>query len=228
MILPHRGPRGLERSAKGEETTSRDRIWPKIHETAFVAPSADVIGDVEIGAQSSVWFQVVIRGDVNTIRIGERTNIQDHSMLHVTRRTSPLRVGDDVTVGHRVMLHGCTVGHRVLLGMGAILLDDCIVGDDCIIGAGALVTKGMVIPSGSMVMGMPAKIIRPLKPDELAFLPQSAQNYVRDSADYQSYVVGPERMGQTAIDAHRDLESDLDVEEVEIEIDSSVEPDPES
>src|SRR3954471_9839357 len=134
MILPHHG------------------VWPAIHETAFVAPSADVIGEVEIGAHSSVWFQVVIRGDVNWIKVGTRTNIQDHSMLHVTRRKSPLKIGDEVTVGHRVTLHGCTVGNRVLLGMGAILLDDCEIGDDCIIGAGALVTKGTKIPSGSLAM----------------------------------------------------------------------------
>src|SRR6476620_7212679 len=122
------------------------KTWPRIHETAFVAPSADIIGDVEIGAHSSVWFQCVIRGDVNTIRIGSRTNIQDHSMLHVTRKTSPLKIGNEVTVGHRATLHGCTVGNRVLVGMGAIILDDAEIGDDCVVGAGALVTKGVVVP----------------------------------------------------------------------------------
>lgn len=203
MILPHRGPKGLQGGTQ--------RIWPKIHETAFVAPSADIIGDVEIGPQSSVWFQVVIRGDVNTIRIGKRTNIQDHSMLHVTRKTSPLVIGDEVTVGHRAMIHGCTIGSRVLIGMGAIILDDARIGDDCIIGAGALVTKGMVVPSGSMVIGMPGKVTRPLKSEELAFLPQSAQNYVADSADYQSYVTGPSRMG---LNSERELEGELEVEEV--------------
>jgi carbonic anhydrase/acetyltransferase-like protein (isoleucine patch superfamily) len=163
-------------------------IRPLIDESAWIAPSADVIGDVVIGAFSSIWFQVVIRGDVHSIRIGNRTNIQDHSMLHVTRVKSPLKVGDDVTVGHRVVLHGCTIGNRVLVGMGAIVLDDAVVGDDCIIGAGALVTKGMVIPPGSMVFGSPAKVIRPLKPEELAFLPVSAQNYVSDAAEYKTYV----------------------------------------
>jgi carbonic anhydrase/acetyltransferase-like protein (isoleucine patch superfamily) len=158
---------------------------PQVDPTVFLAPSADVIGEVSIGAESSVWFQVVIRGDVNWIKIGARTNIQDHSMLHVTRRKSPLLIGDEVTIGHRVTLHGCTVGNRVLLGMGAIVLDDAVIGDDCVIGAGSLVTQKMQIPAGSLVYGSPAKVIRPLKQEELAFLKISAQNYVEDSADYR-------------------------------------------
>ncbi len=176
MILPHHG------------------ISPKIHESAFVAPSADVIGDVELGADSSIWFQSVVRGDVNTIRIGSRTNIQDHSLLHVTRVKSPLSIGDDVTVGHRVTLHGCKVGNRVLIGMGAIVLDDAQIGDDCMIGAGALITKGTQVPSGSLIFGSPAKVVRPLKPDELAFLKVSALNYVGDSKEYQKLLaVNPSR-----------------------------------
>ena len=172
--------------------------WPEIHETAFIAPSADIIGEVRIGASSSVWFQVVIRGDVNWIKIGSRTNIQDHSMLHVTRRKSPLTVGDEVTVGHRVTLHGCTVGNRCLLGMGAIVLDDAVIGDDCIIGAGALVTKGQVIPPKSLVMGSPGRVTRELRDEEIAFLKQSAENYVGDSKQYQAYVRGPARLGQNS------------------------------
>jgi len=167
MILPHHG------------------CSPIIDSTVFIAPSADVIGEVIIGAQSSVWFQVVIRGDVHSIEIGSRTNIQDHSMLHVTRKKSPLRIGDEVTVGHRVTLHGCTVGNRVLLGMGAIVLDDAVIGDDCVIGAGSLVTQKMQIPSGSLVYGGPARVIRPLREEELAFLKISAQNYVQDAAEYR-------------------------------------------
>lgn len=186
MILPHHGK------------------WPQIHETAFVAPSADLVGEVEIGEHSSVWFQTVIRGDVNRVQIGARTNIQDHSVLHVTRakqadekgKGSALIIGDDVTVGHRVTLHGCQVGSRVLIGMGAILMDDSVVGDDCMIGAGALVTKGMVIPAGSLVMGMPAKVTRALKPDEIAFLPRSAANYVRDLIEYRGLTRGPKRVGR--------------------------------
>lgn len=170
MIYPHHG------------------CTPQIPESVFTAPSADIIGEVSIGEQSSVWFQVVIRGDVNKIRIGSRTNIQDHSMLHVTRRTSPLTIGDEVTVGHRVMLHGCTLGNRILVGMGAIILDDAVIGDDCIVGAGALVTKGMVVPSNSLVMGMPAKVARELRPEEIAFLKQSAENYVGDSLEWKKII----------------------------------------
>ena len=182
MILPYRGG------------------WPKIHETVFLAPSVDVIGDVEIGDHSSVWFQCVIRGDVNWIKIGKRTNIQDHSMLHVTRVTSPLRIGDEVTVGHRVTLHGCTIGNRVLIGMGAIILDDAEIGDDCIIGAGALVTKKMQIPAGSLVYGSPAQVIRPLNETELAFLKKSAENYVQDAKNYYGSIPGPTRLGASQSD----------------------------
>ena len=182
MILPFRG------------------IWPKIHETAFVVPSADIIGDVEIGDQSSVWFQVVIRGDVNFIRIGNRTNIQDHSMLHVTRVKSPLRIGDEVTIGHRVTLHGCTLGNRILVGMGSIILDDAEIGDECLIGAGTLITQKIKIPPRSLVMGSPGKVIRPLKKQELAFLSKSAANYVGDSTEYRSYTPGPKRMGSDNVD----------------------------
>lgn len=182
MILPHHG------------------IWPTIHETAFVAPSADIIGDVQIGHQSSVWFQVVVRGDVNFIRIGDRTNIQDHSMLHVTRKTSPLHVGDEVTVGHRVTLHGCTIGKRVLVGMGAVVMDDAVIGDECIIGAGALVTKGTKVPPQSLVIGSPAKVKRKLKKEEIEFLAKSAANYVADSEGYRSYVQGPSKLGKDNAD----------------------------
>ncbi|MCM2279567.1 MAG: gamma carbonic anhydrase family protein [Oligoflexia bacterium] len=187
MILPHHGH------------------WPRVHETAFVAPSADVIGEVEIGAHSSIWFQCVVRGDVNAIRIGARTNIQDHSMLHVTRKVSLLTIGDEVTVGHRASLHGCTIGNRVLVGMGAIVLDDAVIGDECIIGAGALVTQGTRIPSRSLVLGAPARVIRALRPEELASLEKSAANYVADAMEYYSYVRGPVRLDAD----HRDLHGEL-------------------
>ena len=118
LILPHHG------------------VWPAIDPSAFIAPSSDIIGEVSIGAESSVWFQCVLRGDVNTISIGKRTNIQDHSMLHVDRRDCPLVVGDEVTVGHRVTLHGCTIGNRVLVGMGAIVMNKAVVGDDSVVAAG--------------------------------------------------------------------------------------------
>lgn len=192
MILPHHGQ------------------WPKIHETAFVAPSADVIGEVEIGSHSSVWFQCVIRGDVNPIRIGARTNIQDHSMLHVTRKKTRLVIGDEVTVGHRAMLHGCTIGNRCLIGMGAILMDGVEVGDECVIGAGALLTQGTKIPARSVVMGAPAKVIRAVNEQELAFLAQSAANYVNDAMEYYRYVQGPARLGADDSDLNSDLHSDMD------------------
>lgn len=157
---------------------------PRIHPSVYVAPSADVIGDVEIGEQSSVWFQVVIRGDVHSIRIGARTNIQDHSMLHVTRRKASLTIGNDVTIGHRVTLHGCTLGDRILVGMGAIIMDGAEIGDDCLIGAGSLVTQGFKAPPGSLVLGSPARVVRAVKDEERAFFKQSALNYVGDAQNY--------------------------------------------
>ncbi len=161
---------------------------PKIHESCFIAPSADVIGEVSIGQQSSVWFQVVIRGDVNWITIGERTNIQDQSLLHVTRKRHPLKVGDDVTVGHSVTLHGCTVGDRVLVGMGATLMDGCVIGDECVVAAGSLVTEGKTFPPKSLIMGSPARVARPLTAEELGFLKVSAENYVRDGEEYKTSI----------------------------------------
>jgi carbonic anhydrase/acetyltransferase-like protein (isoleucine patch superfamily) len=146
--------------------------------TVFVAPSADVIGDVEIGNDSSIWFNTVIRSDVHFIRIGERTNIQDLSMLHVTRKTHPLIIGNEVTVGHHVTLHGCTIANRVLIGMGAVVLDGAVISDDAMVGAGALVTEGMTVPPFTLALGVPAKIKRSLTEEEIAFLKKSAQNYV--------------------------------------------------
>lgn len=177
--------------------------WPRIHETAFIAPSADVIGEVEIGDHSSVWFQVVIRGDVNSIKIGSGTNVQDGSVLHVTRQTSPLVIGDDVTVGHNVTLHGCKIGNRILVGMSATILDDAEIGDECIIGAGALVTKNTRLPPRSLALGSPAKVVRELKPEEIDFLSRSAKNYINDAREYKLYVRGPARIGAN----NDDLES---------------------
>jgi carbonic anhydrase/acetyltransferase-like protein (isoleucine patch superfamily) len=160
--------------------------WPEIHETVFVAPSADIIGEVEIGESSSVWFGAVIRGDVNTIKIGRRTSIQDGTVIHVTRETSPTTIGDDVTVGHNCTIHGCKIANRVLVGMGATILDDAEISDDCMIGAGALVTKKTKIPPRSLVLGAPAKVVRELTQDEVDFLVHAAENYVNDSAGYRS------------------------------------------
>jgi carbonic anhydrase/acetyltransferase-like protein (isoleucine patch superfamily) len=159
---------------------------PVIDASVYVDPGAQVIGDVVIGPQSSVWCNAVVRGDVNTIRIGARTNIQDLSVLHVTRKTAPLRVGDEVTVGHAVILHGCTIEDRCLIGMGAIVMDGAVVGRESIIGAGALVTEGTVIPPRSLAVGVPATVRRPLRPEEVAFLAKSAANYVQDAEDYRA------------------------------------------
>ena len=157
---------------------------PKLGEGVFVEESAQVIGDVEIGAFSSVWFNAVVRGDVHHIRIGDRTNVQDNCTLHVTKDTYPLIIGSDITIGHNVILHGCTVKDRCLIGMGAIILDNAEIGEDCIVGAGALVTEGMKVPPGSLVLGIPAKAVRAVKPEEKARILRSAQNYIEYSRNY--------------------------------------------
>ena len=159
-------------------------ILPKIHPSVYLSENVCVIGDVEIGEDSSVWFGAVVRGDVNYIRIGRRTNIQDNSVVHVTHETAPTIVGDDVTVGHRVILHGCVLANRILVGMGAILMDGVEVEDDVIIGAGALVTQNKKIPSGVLVAGVPAKIIRDLKDEEIKMIRESARNYVEYKNSY--------------------------------------------
>ena len=159
-------------------------IHPKIHPTVFVVETAVIIGDVEIGEYSSIWFNAVVRGDVHYIRIGDRTNIQDLCMLHVTKNTHPLILGNDITVGHSVTLHGCTIKDRCLIGMGTTILDGAVVGEDCIIGAGALVTEGAVIPPGTLAIGMPAKPKRDLTEKEIARIRQSAQNYIDYARTY--------------------------------------------
>ncbi|MBI1820711.1 MAG: gamma carbonic anhydrase family protein [Nitrospirae bacterium] len=159
-------------------------ICPIVPSSVFIAPGAVIIGDVEIGESSSVWFNTVVRGDVHFIRIGSNTNIQDLSMLHVTRKTHPLKIGNNVTVGHRVILHGCTIGNLCLIGMGAVVMDGAVVEDGAFIGAGSLVSEGSVIPAGMLAFGVPAKPKRPLTPEEKAFLTLSAKNYVEDARTY--------------------------------------------
>jgi len=153
-------------------------VTPRLHASVFVADGAQVIGDVEIGEESSVWYNTVLRGDVNRIRIGCRTNIQDLTMIHVENGTHPTRVGDDVTVGHHVVLHGCTIGHRVLVGIGAIVLNGVVIEDDAFIAAGTLLIPGTHVPSGSMVMGSPGRVKRPLTDAERAGLLASSAGYV--------------------------------------------------
>ena len=151
--------------------------FPVIHPTAFVAENSTVIGDVEIGEDSSIWFGSVVRGDVNYIRIGERTNIQDNCVIHVSGGTHPTVLGSEITVGHRVLLHGCTVDDRCLIGMGAILMDGVHVGEECLVGAGSLLTPGTIVPPRSLVIGSPARVKRELTSDEIAFLDRSWRNY---------------------------------------------------
>ncbi len=165
---------------------------PLIDPSAWIAPGATVIGDVTIGPESSVWFGTVIRGDVHRIRIGARTSIQDLSMVHVTHYKrpdksdgSPTVIGDDVTVGHRVMLHGCTIEDACLIGMSATILDDAVIGRESIVGAGALVTKGKVFPPRSLILGSPAKVVRTLTDEEVAELYASAKRYVTFADGYR-------------------------------------------
>ena len=166
MILPYRG------------------VYPEIDSSVFIEQSARVIGDVKIGGLSSVWFNVVIRGDVNYIRIGERTNVQDNSTLHVTKDIYPLIIGNEVTIGHNVVLHGCTLEDRILVGMGAIVLDNAHIGESSIIGAGAIVTEGKKIPPRSLVLGVPARVVRTLTDEEVERIARSARNYIDYARDY--------------------------------------------
>ena len=160
-------------------------ISPKIHSTAFVTPDAIVIGDVEIGEDASVWFGSIVRGDVNYIRIGARTNIQDGTVIHVSSKTHPTILEDEITVGHRVTLHGCHVESGCLIGIGSILMDGVRVGANSLVGAGSLLTPGTQIPPGSLVIGSPGRVKRALDDDELAFLARSWRNYVELKQHYQ-------------------------------------------
>lgn len=158
---------------------------PNIHDTAFVAASADVIGRVTLHEQSSVWYQTTLRGDINEIVIGPRSNIQDNTVIHLADDYG-CHVGELVTVGHSAILHACTLKDEVLVGMGAIVLDGAVIGERSIIGAGALVTGGTVIPPGSLVLGSPAKVVRTLSLDEQAKVKTWAEKYVRVSREFLS------------------------------------------
>lgn len=160
---------------------------PRLHETVFITDQVTLLGDVEMGAHSSVWFGSVIRGDVHSIKIGDRTNIQDACVLHVTKGKFPLTLADDITLGHRVTLHGCTVHSRVLIGIGAIVLDGAEISSDSVIAAGSLVTEGFKVPSGVLMMGAPAKIKRELNRQEIDFIKVSADNYVKYQDLYPQY-----------------------------------------
>ncbi len=157
---------------------------PKIHPTAFIAPGAVIIGDVEIGAYTNIWFGCVVRGDVHIIRIGERTNIQDGTIVHVTRKTGPTHIGSGITIGHQALIHACTLEDNCFVGMGAKLLDDVVVESNAMVAAGALVTPKKRVPSGQLWAGNPAKYMRDLSESDLAFFPVSAENYVQLGQEY--------------------------------------------
>lgn len=159
-------------------------VHPRVARTAFIDQSAQVIGDVVIGDDSSVWMNAVLRGDVNTVRVGRRTNIQDGCVLHVMGGTYATTLGDDVTVGHTAVLHGCTVGDRCLVGIGAIVLNGAQIGADSIVAAGALVVEGAVIPPRSLVMGSPGRVRRLLTDEEVASIGRYADHYVGYKNDY--------------------------------------------
>ena len=159
-------------------------IQPQIHPTAFIADSAQVIGDVHVGEHSSIWFGTVVRGDMFYIRIGDRTNVQDNCVLHTRTSEKPTILEDEVTVGHSVTLHGCYVEHGSLIGIGSIVLDDVRVGRQSLVAAGSLISPGTIIPPRSLVMGMPARVKRPLTGEEVAGLAKYWQNYVEYSRSY--------------------------------------------
>ncbi len=161
---------------------------PRIAAGAFVAPDATLIGQVAIGAASSVWFGAVLRGDGHSITVGERTNIQDRVVVHVATDRYPTEIGDDVTVGHGAVLHGCTVGNRVLVGIGSIVLDGAHLEDGCMIAAGAVVPPGTRVPSGQVAVGAPAKVVRALRPAETEHLLESAENYTRLAQRYAATI----------------------------------------
>lgn len=163
-------------------------VWPTIAADAFIAPNATIIGDVHIGPQSSVWFGVVIRGDVNHIRIGARTNIQDLTMVHVASETGPTVIGDDVLIGHTAIIHGCTLENGAFVGMRATVMDYAVVESKAMVAAGALVGPGKRIPGGQLWAGTPAKFMRDLKPEEIADFKHSTDHYAGIGQTYRSVI----------------------------------------
>lgn len=159
-------------------------VEPKIDETVFVAESADIIGNVNIAKNANIWYNVVIRGDVNSITIGENTNIQDGSVVHICH-DCPTIIGKNVTVGHKALIHGCKIGDNTLIGMGSIVLDNAEIGEYTLLGAGSLVPPGKTIPSGVLAMGSPARVIRELNEDEKENLKKSALKYVETANNHK-------------------------------------------
>jgi carbonic anhydrase/acetyltransferase-like protein (isoleucine patch superfamily) len=166
-------------------------IWPKLGSGVYVDPSAQVIGDVELGDHASVWMNAVVRGDVHRIRIGANSNIQDNCVVHVFKAEHETVVADHVTVGHSVTLHGCRIDSHCLIGMGATILNDAHVGEECIVAAGSLVPERMVIPPRSLVMGLPARVRRPVTDEEREGIRRSANNYVEYKESYLAELPRP-------------------------------------
>ena len=160
-------------------------IMPTIHPDAWIAPGAVVIGDVHIGAHSNIWFGCVIRGDVNSIRIGERTNIQDGTVIHVTRKIGPTTIGSGITVGHQALIHAATIHDGSFVGMGSVVLDFTVIETGGFLAAGAVLTPRKTVPNGQMWAGNPAKYFRDLKPEEVEYIPVSAQHYVNLANEYR-------------------------------------------
>ncbi len=152
-------------------------VTPRVHPSAFVAEGAVLVGEVSVGPQASIWYNAVLRGDINAVEVGERTNVQDGAVLHVTHECA-VRVGNDVTIGHQALVHGCVVGDGALIGMGAVVLDNARVGPRSLVAAGAVVLEGFVVPEGMLAAGVPARVIRRLTEEEQRGLLQSAQHYV--------------------------------------------------
>ncbi|REL27451.1 gamma carbonic anhydrase family protein [Thalassotalea euphylliae] len=167
------------------------KLVPLVDQSCFIAPNASVIGNVELKPNASIWFNVVMRGDMDKITIGEDSNIQDGSILHVDKGF-PIEVGKQVTVGHKVMLHGCTIGDLSLIGMNAVVLNGAKIGKGCIIGANSLVTEGMEVPDGHLALGSPAKVIKPLDEKTRELLMQSAEHYVQNGQRYTDELVAIE------------------------------------
>ena len=166
---------------------------PVVSASAFVAPDAWIIGDTTVGDNVSIFFNAVLRGDIQAIKIGRGTNLQEHTLVHTSQGMSPALLGEDVTVGHRAIIHGCSIGDRCLIGMGATVLDNAEIGNECIIGAHTLIPKGMKIPPRSLVVGTPGKVARQLTDDEIKSLVASAKGYQELGATYRSILPNPAR-----------------------------------
>lgn len=167
-----------------------EKYSPQVHETAYIAPTATLVGRVAVGAEASIWFNTVVRGDINSISIGERTNIQDGCLLHVTNQ-HPLVIGQNVTAGHGAIIHGCNIGNDCLIAMGAIILDGAVVGAGSIVAAGALVSPGTVIAPGSLVMGVPGKVVRDVSDEDRERIRRGWQNYVTYARTYRLHGIEP-------------------------------------